>query len=190
MQRMSFDLALFYNDYDRLDSLEFGTPYIGPDGRTIIPIINQNLTTGHTSGGELLVEWSPLDFWHLTASFTHLDMTLTPQGADLNRNAWIEGSTPRNMGGLRSLLSLGQRFEIDALLRRQSRIHRIPAVVTGEGIPGYAELDLRLGWHLSENLELALVGQNLLHDEHVEFGPPASRGALERAAYVKATWRN
>jgi len=55
---------------------------------------------------------------------------------------------------------------------------------------GYAELDLRLGWHVSDHWELSLVGQNLLHDEHVEFGPAVARGAIERAAYVKAAWRN
>jgi len=190
VQPLSFDLALFYNDYDRLASLEFGTPFVGDDGRVVVPIEDQNLTTGHTRGAELLVEWSPLDIWHLTASLTHLDMTLDPSGEDLNRGAWLDGSTPRNLGGIRSLLTLAGRFEIDAQYRRQSRIRRIPVFVSGEGIPGYAELDLRLGWRVSEQLDLALVGQNLLHDEHAEFGPTEARGSLERAAYVKATWRN
>ena len=189
-QRLSFDLALFYNDYDRLASLEFGTPFIGPDGRIVVPIMNENLTTGHTRGAELLAEWSPIDIWHLTANYTHLDMSLTPSGGDLNRGEWLEGSTPRNIGGLRSLLTLGKQFEIDAQFRRQSRIRRMPLLVTGEGIAAYAELDIRVGWHVSDHWELALTGQNLLHDEHLEFGPPAGRGALERAAYVKATWRN
>ena len=190
LPRLSLDLALFYNDYDRLGSLEIGTPFIGPDGRTILPVENENLTTGHTRGAELAAEWSPLDIWRVTVNYTHLDMSLNPAGADLNRGAWLEGSTPRNMGGVRSLLSLGPRFDIDAQYRRQSRIRRMPVDVTGEGIPGYAEIDLRLGWRVSDQLDLSLVGQNLLHDEHVEFGPPEARGALERAAYVRATWRN
>jgi iron complex outermembrane recepter protein len=189
LQPLSFDLALFYNDYDRLGSLELGTPFLGDDGRLVVPIENENLTAGYARGAELMVEWSPLDIWHLTASYTHLDMTLDPSGADINRGAWLEGSTPRNLGGVRSQLTLGP-FEIDAQYRRQSRIRRIPVFVTGEGIPGYAELDVRVGWRVSEQLDLALVGQNLLHDEHVEFGPTSARGSLERAAYVKATWRN
>jgi iron complex outermembrane receptor protein len=189
-QRLSVDLALFYNDYDRLASLEFGTPFIGPDGRVVVPIVNENLTTGHTRGAELLVDWSPIEIWHLTANYTHLDMSLKPSGADLNRGEWLEGSTPRNIGGLRSLLTLDKGFEIDAQYRRQSRIRRIPVDVSGEGIAGYAELDLRLGWRVSDHWELSLVGQNLLHDEHVEFGPAVARGAIERAAYVKAAWRD
>jgi iron complex outermembrane receptor protein len=187
---LSFDVALFYNDYDRLASLEIGTPFVGPDGRIVVPIVNENLTSGRTRGAELLVEWSPLDHWHLTANYTHLDMSLTPSGADNNRGAWLEGSTPRSMAGLRSWLSLGKRFEVDAQFRYQSRIHAMPQVVTGDGIDAYSELDFRIGWHVSAHWDLSLLGQNLLHDEHVEFGPPESRGALERTAYLKATWRN
>jgi iron complex outermembrane receptor protein len=189
-QRLSLDLALFYNDYDRLASLEIGTPFIAPDGRTVVPIVNRNLTAGHTRGAELLVEWSPSDIWQLTANYTHLEMSLTPSGTDLNRGEWLEGSTPRNIGGLRSLLTLGERFEIDAQYRRQSRISLMPVAVTRAAIDGYSELDVRLGWRVSDHWELALVGQNLLHDEHVEFGPAVARGSLERAGYLKAAWRN
>ena len=46
---------------------------------------------------------------------------------DLNRGERAEGSTPRNLAGLRSLLSLGERFEIDAQLRYQSRIRTAAA---------------------------------------------------------------
>jgi iron complex outermembrane receptor protein len=115
-------------------------------------------------------------------------MELTPLGQDVNRNEWVEGSTPRNLAGLRSSLTLGS-LEFDAQYRYQSRIRSLPLIITGEGIGGYSELDLRLGWHVSDRCSLSLVGQNLLHDQHVEFGPPDSRGALERAAYVKVEWR-
>jgi hypothetical protein len=86
------------------------------------------------------------------------------------------------------LLTLGTRFEIDAQLRYQTRIERQPAEV--ESLDGYTELDVHLGWHATEHWDLSLVGQNLLHDDHVEFGPVDQRGALERAAYLQATWRN
>jgi len=191
LQVLSFDLALFYNDYDQLASIELGEPFIDPaDGRTIIPISSVNQMDGRTYGAELLVEWQPVESWRLTASYSHIDMDLTPQGLDINRNEWIEDSTPRDIAGLRSFLTLGERFEVDAQLRYQSDIGRLPLVVTGEGIDGYTELDLRLGWRVSAQWMLSLVGQNLLHDEHVEFGPPEGRGALERAAYLKAEWHN
>jgi iron complex outermembrane receptor protein len=186
---LSFDLALFYNDYDRLASLELGTPYVGADGRVVVPIVNENLTAGYARGAELLVEWSPIANWHLAANYTRLDMSLTPAGLDVNRGEWAEGATPRNIAGLRSLLTFGERCELDAQYRYQSRIDSNPVVVSGEGIDAYSELDVRLGWRVSRQWELSLQGQNLLHDEHVEFGPPEGRGSLERAAYLKAVWR-
>ncbi len=35
---------------------------------------------------------------------------------------------------------------------------------------------MHLGWHATEHWDLSLVGQNLLHDDHVEFGPLDARG--------------
>ncbi len=59
----------------------------------------------------------------------------------------------------------------------------------GPGIDGYSELDVRLAWRGERTLELALVGQNLLHDHHIEFGTPAARGEIERSVYGKVTWQ-
>jgi iron complex outermembrane recepter protein len=188
---LSLDLATFYNDYDKLASLEVGTPFVDPGtGQTIVPIFNRNLLGGHTFGAELQLDWQPLEQWHLVATYSHINLDLTPHGLDLNRNETVEDSTPRNLAGLRSLLTLGQRFELDAQLRYQTQIRGLPVTETPQPIEGYTELDLRFGWRISEQWNLSLVGQNLLHDEHVEFGPPDARGSIERAAYVKADWRN
>ena len=76
-----------------------------------------------------------------------------------------------------------RRFEFDGTLRYVSRL---PAPV----VPAYTELDLRLGWQASDRLELSLVGQNLLHARHPEFGPPTPlREEVQRGAYGKVTWR-
>jgi len=190
LETLSFDLALFYNDYDRLASLEISTPFVDTDGRTVIPVINENLTTGQTYGAELLVVWEPIEDWRLTASYSHIDMSLKAHGLDLNRGEWLEDSTPRDIAGLRSLWTLGKNVEIDAQVRYLSDIERQPMEVSGESLAGYTELDVHLGWRATEQWELALVGQNLLHDDHVEFGPADRRGSLERSAYLKATWRN
>jgi iron complex outermembrane recepter protein len=191
LAKLSFDLALFYNDYEKLASLELiPEPFIDPDdGRIIFPVINVNLTEGRTWGAELLVEWEPIENWLLTASCSHINMELDALGQDNNRGEWLEGATPRNLAGLRSLLTLGERFEIDGQFRYLSGIRLLPADPTGAGIDAYSELDLRLGWRVSESWTVSLLGQNLLHDDHVEFGVPASRGRLERAAYLKADWR-
>lgn len=191
LTRLSFDLALFYNDYDRLASLELGEPFTDPDsGQVVIPLTNQNTNHGKSYGAELQLDWQPFENWILTATYSHVDLDLAAAGLDLNRGVWLEGSTPRNLAGLRSLLTLGGRLEVDAQLRYQSRIRSLPVLVTGEGIDAYSELDLRLGWQLSERWDLSLTGQNLLHKKHEEFGPPDQRGRIERAVHLRATWRN
>ena len=187
---LSFDLATFYNHYEDLASLEIvPEPFIGPDGRIVFPIVNMNLTSGRTYGAELLAEWEPIDNWHLTASYSYIELALTPSGQDQNRGAWLDGATPHNLAGLRSWITLAERFEIDAQLRYQSRIRRIPSDPTGQGFDAFSELDLRFGWRVSDSLSVSLLGQNLLHDSHEEFGTPEARGRLERAAYLKAELR-
>jgi hypothetical protein len=73
-------------------------------------------------------------------------------------------------------------------LRALSALRQMPSIVTGDGIKGYTELDLRLAWHGWRRIELSLVGQNLLHDHHAEFGPPAQRGEVERGVHAKIAW--
>lgn len=182
------DLALFHNDYDRLVSLELGTPFLDGTGRTIVPVLDRNIGSGRSRGAELLVEWQPRDFWRLSASYSAIELELDSPGLDINRNVWVEGSTPRGMAGLRSLLTLG-RVDIDAQFRHHTRIRRLPGDLSNLGIDAYSALDLRLSWSATPDLQVTLMGQNLLDQEHVEFGTPGARGALSRAAWLKVEWR-
>jgi iron complex outermembrane receptor protein len=190
LDNLAFDLALFYNDYDRIASLELDAPFIDPQsGMTIVPILNRNLTSGNSRGGELLAEWQPTPDWRLVASYSAVELRLRSAGLDLNRGTWLDGSTPRGQFLLRSQFSITDRVEFDAQFRRHTRIRRIPVDPTGTGVDAYSSLDLRLGWRMTPEWRISLVGQNLLDSEHVEFGGIDSRGAMERAAYVKAEWR-
>lgn len=186
--RLHLDLALFENRYKDLASLEAGDPFTDrEDGRIVVPIRNENLTRGRARGAELLVTLSPTETWNLSASYAYLRLRLDPAGQDLNRGVFYDGATPRHQVALSSYLTLPGGFEFDVHFRRQSALRRLTEIVSGEGIPGYGELDVRVAWHASEHLELAVVGQNLLRRDHVEFGSHETRGAIERAAYAKLT---
>jgi iron complex outermembrane receptor protein len=184
---LSLDVAAFENRYEGLASLELGQPY-AEGGRTIIPILNRNLTDGRARGIETLVTYTPLPVWRLSLSYSFVDLDLDPKGQDLNRGRFMEGATPRHQVGLRSFLDLPGGLQFDAQYRRLSDIRSTPVIVSGEGIDGYSELDVRLAWRGESPLEISVVGQNLLHESHVEFGAPASRGAIERSVYAKVTW--
>ena len=68
-------------------------------------------------------------------------------------------------------------IELDGWLRY---VDELPS----PAVDSYTELDLRLGWHATEALELSLAGQNLLHASHAEFGPAtAFREEVERGWY-------
>jgi iron complex outermembrane receptor protein len=182
------DLAAFHNRYSGLASLEFGAP-VTITGRTVIPILNQNLTDGRAHGVGSLVTLIPIPAWRLSVSSSLTWLDLDAVGQDLNRGAFFDGATPRHQLGLRSMLDLGSRVKLDAQLRHLTSIRRLPPVPNGDGLPGYSELDLRLAWLASRHVQAAVVGQNLLHDHHAEFGPPAARGEVQRGVYASITWR-
>ncbi len=184
---LHFDFAAFENRYDDLASLELGEPFVDPvDGRTVVPIVNQNLTDGRSQGVESFVTFSPSTWWRLSASYSYLSIDLDPSGADINRGEFYENASPRHQFALTSYIDLPGGFELDAQFRQVGALRRLPTIATGEGIPGYEELDLRLSWRASERMELSVIGQNLLHHRHVEFGSPDARGAIRRAVYAKA----
>lgn len=66
---------------------------------------------------------------------------------------------------------------------------RAIGAIAGQQVPAYAELGVRLTWSPVPNLDLALVGQNLLHARHAEFGAAATRREIERGVYGTVEWR-
>jgi iron complex outermembrane receptor protein len=189
LKALSMDIAMFLDRYRGLAALELSTPFVDPAvSRTIIPIQNQNLNTGRGLGGEALITYSPVPASRLTASYSNLDVNVRAGGQDLNRGAFLDGSTPRHQFGLRSATDLPARFQVDALFRHLSAVRRLPQVATGEGIPAYSELDLRLAWRGLSKVEISLTGQSLLHNHHPEFGAAAARGEIERGVYAKIAW--
>lgn len=62
-----------------------------------------------------------------------------------------------------------------------------------EEIHGYFGLDARLGWRPTKNWELAVVGQNLIKPQHVEYvedtGVRTQVTPVPRGGYLQATYR-
>ena len=82
-------------------------------------------------------------------------------------------------------MNLGKDIDADAWLRYADSFDN-------GGVPSYFTLDLRLAWRPIKNLELALVGQNLLENRHQEFRPEQYSIQVyeaERGVYGKLTWK-
>jgi len=172
----TLEVATFYNVYRDLRSQE------PPANGAPFPLTLANGLNADTYGAELRLDTQVASWWRLFASYTYLHKELRFDRESRDRTGGLaEGDDPRAQYALRSYMDLGDRMEVDAWLRH---VDRLPAPF----IPAYTELSLHLGWHPSGRLELALVGQNLLHDRHAEF-PTAVPKEVERSVYGKATWR-
>jgi iron complex outermembrane receptor protein len=114
--------------------------------------------------------------WRLQGAYSFVRVNQTPKPGTTDRGEGFEGNSPRHQVWLSSFLTAG-RTDLDLLLRW---VDRIP----GHRVEAYAELDARLAFRPRDTLRLELVGQNLLHERHAEFG-----GGFEvpRGFYAAAT---
>jgi iron complex outermembrane receptor protein len=84
---------------------------------------------------------------------------------------------------LTAFVNLPHGLAADGVLRYTSAL---PA----QGANGVADLDLRLGWRPTTDLEVSLVGQGLLRPRHFFFaGGESGNVEIQRAFYGKLTWR-
>jgi iron complex outermembrane receptor protein len=181
--RASMSVSSFYNQYDNVRSTSI-TP------ATLIPFFFANNLDGHTYGLEFSGDYQITEGWSLHGGYTLLreHLSVEPGRFDLN-NARNETADPKHQLSIRSSFALPGRVELAAGLRWVDKLE-INNGPTIETVPSYFELDSRLAWHATARLELSLVGQNLLHSRHAEYGFPApTRPEIERSVYGKLAWR-
>jgi len=181
--RFSLDIVAFYNIYQHLNSLpSTGAISIEPSP---MPHIDEVFVIGNginakTYGVELSSVWSVLDWWCLHAAYTFLEIN-----THSNDNPSLQPDpSPRHQVSLRSQTDLTKDVEFDLWLRY---VDSLPSINIG----AYVTLDTRLSWRPAKNLELSLVGQNLIHDRRLEFIPEIINTmptGAERSFYGKITW--
>jgi len=192
--RLTLDIALYYNIYNRLRIRRPGTPFTEPltgvPTNSVQPYILSNDMHGNAYGAEIALDWLPVNWWRIQASYSyeHLAMYLDGTSRDIVNKNNAEGDTPRHQYSVRSGFDLGKQVALDLWLRGTDRI----ASISGSSIPGYITLDARLAWKARPNLELTLVGQNLFDNRHPEFLPEyinTRPAEVVRSMYAKATWK-
>ncbi|HKC50136.1 MAG TPA: TonB-dependent receptor [Myxococcota bacterium] len=183
------DVAGFYNVYRDLLGAKLGAPFVeaGAGGpRFVLPIFLSNDLDATVYGVEVALDTRPTDWWQVKVSYSYLQMDVRPQsGTDLLA-ASTAGSSPHNLASLESILDLPHGLELDTTLRY------VDVLPNQEGvrISNYFALDLRLGWRMSDRIELQIVGQNLLASQHPEFGKDGPNAVeIRRGCYGQVTWR-
>jgi iron complex outermembrane recepter protein len=189
--KLTGSLSTFYNDYNDLRSTT-STP-ITATYPFPYPVYFQNNLEGDTYGLELSASYQALEWWRLRLGYDLLRENIhVKPGATDATDATNETADPEHQVALRSSMDLPGRVTLDAALRWVDTVSINNGPTGGPvvgTVPSYFELDSRLAWRITNKLELAVVGQNLLHPEHVEYGYPApTREQIVRSAYAKLTW--
>jgi iron complex outermembrane receptor protein len=178
LESLSLDLAAFYNQYDDLRSGEFGAPFVEgspPPTHLVVPVNLANELKGETWGIELASNLQARPWWLIQANYSYLQMHLSQDSA--------EGRDPEHTVWLRSALDLPWNLSLDTIGRYVSKLKAFD-------VDAYFEADVRLAWrNRSRRFEVALVGQNLLHDSHPEFQVASQRNEIQRGVYLSLTWR-
>ena len=184
LPQVTMSLSGFYNDYTRIRSI---TPTTG--GFLDLPLVFHNNLEGYTYGFELSTDYQVNDWWRLHAGYDFLkeDIHVVPGEIDFTHGL-NETADPENQVFLRSSMDLSKDIDFDLGGRFIDSL-TINDGATAATVPGYFELDARLAWRVTQNVELSVVGQNLLHDQHAEYGfPGPDQVQIERSVYGKVTW--
>ncbi|WP_313952132.1 TonB-dependent receptor [Accumulibacter sp.] len=192
---LSLDVAAFYNQYSDLRSAMLAArsfEFAPPPPHIVQTTTPDNSIEAHTHGVEIAVDWSPLSWWRIQPIYSYLSLTSSSTSGDpvSVANAQIfNSSDPQHQWSLRSSMSLTDRQQFDLWLRYVSKLGDRNSQFS---IPAYTTLDLRYAWRPTRDLELSLVGQNLLDSQHPEFVPsllPGESLEIQRGVYVKAKWQ-
>ena len=169
-EKLFWELTAFYNRYQNL---------IGSRLPPVLPY--ENVGKADTYGFEYNATYEVNERWHLTGSYSFFIECIEYSpgySSDLP-----DGATPRNQFYIQSGWDLGQDVTFDMMFRY------VDSLVAG--VEKYFVGDVRLAWRPRKNLELSVVGQNLLDGRHYEF--VASEAAfpteVKPGVYGMVSWR-
>ncbi len=183
-QDFSLDFTTFYNDYKNLQSVEPGTPW--PEGTPlpphgVFPLYFHNAFTDDNYGAELAVDWRPLEKWRVQFAYSYL-------WSRPEQKNW----SPLNQVSLLSSWEIRDDLEFDAWIYYVGKIGSLPTLspLGTVTIDPRLNLTLRLGWRPRRDLELSLVGANLLDDRQLEYVQEAYTFPveIERSIYGQFKW--
>ena len=169
LSRLSVSVQAYYNVYDDLRSIE-------PNPATLLPLYWGNGMKGRVWGVEAWADYQLLPWWRLSAS---LDVLREAFGFEPGASGLLgvtqAANDPQHQASLKSSMNLGRQVTLDAALRYMDAL-------PDPSVPAYVELNARIGWNITEKLQLAVTGENLLHPYHQEYPSPAT--PVPRQAYA------
>jgi iron complex outermembrane receptor protein len=182
--QFSWDIATFYNVYDHLIiGPPSGDPFVEMSPlapHVVYPLMWVNEAGGDTYGIELSWTYAVSKRWRVTGQYTLFEMNLFD---DPSHD--YEHDDPNNQVYLRSSWDIRENLEFDMMVRYVDRL-------VADEVPSYLTMDLRLAYRPRKHLELAVVGQNLLQQQHQEYSGDtvAYTSEVPRGVYGTVTWKH
>ena len=188
--KVSMDLAAYYNVYRNQQMIEPGLPFLESTPsplHLVIPQSFQNGMNGEAHGLEISTNWKVLPRWSLSPGYALelIHMHLDPASQDTTSILISEGSSPRHSAQIRSRVSLPYGWDWDTSAYFNGPLKK-------ENVPGYTRLDTQVSWGWSERGTISVVGQNLLSDHHFEFQDFTQSilaNQVKRSGYAQVSWR-
>jgi iron complex outermembrane recepter protein len=179
---VSLDVTGFYNDYNDLRQSTRGTQVF--NGAFVTqPVLFTNALEANSYGIEVVTVWQMLDWWRWDINYSWLH-------TQLNQDAKSEiPVSPQQRVSLRGAVSPWNNIDMDFWFRYVDTNFAQTQSGTVK-IKPYVTLDLRLAYRPIQNLELSLVGQNLLAEKHLEYVNEIQTlpTAIDRGMYGKISW--
>ncbi|WP_232492642.1 TonB-dependent receptor plug domain-containing protein [Novosphingobium kaempferiae] len=166
----SVDVAGYYNRYDRLATVELVDTTLIFVPQAAYPVgLRVDLGIfpvgkARTYGVEAVLKGSPTPWWQTELSWSHFDFSISrdPKTGDDFSFTFPLDYSPRNQISWRNNFDLSSRLTLSTQIIHVDRL-------SGPAVPGYTDLNLRAQWQMSSALSLSLVGENLFHDQRLEF---------------------
>lgn len=168
----SLDATVYRNEYRALRGVD----------ANVFPAVVSNEGEGNTSGIELTLQWHPSDQWthRFFYAYQHVDFH-AKRGSSDRSIAGANRNDPRHQGLIHSTWLVSNSLSVDSRLRNVSEL-------PDRDIDGYTELDLSVSWGLTPNLNLKLLGQNLLDNRHPEFSTTSNEVEVHRSILLGIEW--
>jgi iron complex outermembrane receptor protein len=190
---LSFDVGLFFNNNNLIQSLSSGSPSFAPTPfpHLEVPLLYTNGFRARTGGLEATASWKPLPSLSFQGSYTWMQArtTQTEPGQVAIIDSW---SSPRNNFSDSASWGFAPQWRANGFISYVSALPAVESATSSTGaVPAYTRLDLNLERKVGRSLEFAVGGTNLLTPRHFEFASGTSfvvPAAVPRSVFINATW--
>lgn len=184
-QNLSFDFALFYNDYDDLRTAAITPQVYGSYAELYNTFYNDG--EGQTHGFELAVAWLANEKLKFDFAYSYIKEKLP----DIFETYGSE--SPTNQFSVRANWSASEKVVVDLWVRYVDDLACMHVTAYDSPyytVDDYITADIQVTYNVSEQFAVSLVGQNITEESHEEYVQEfwSKPTEVERGVYLKATY--